>query len=307
MLGKKAPILEDGKTSGVMHQSSRKDVIALTNRFSDGGSEHATEAFEDDAFMVRAKFDAYDGAVITDPYMKVGLVLDGDGPVYSRTQHGTFEAAFRSGSLYSIMPGVHGELSSAPMQMLGLCIDMQQLDVAQFSISKPDEIEPISESIFTDETVQSVMLALWHTSNGSLYSSPFFREGVDIILNQLKISGKRTPVRNGTRKTNEAKIKRLHAYIMENLECQLSISDMALEAGVEESQVFVLCRQMTGMTPFTYLTHNRLNYAKNLLRQGASVTETALAVNYTNPSKFSAAFKRHFGQTPSQWRQIAGL
>jgi len=43
--------------------------------------------------------------------------------------------------------------------------------------------------------------------------------------------------------------------------------------------------------------------AKELLRFGDSVTDTALAVGYANPAKFSAAFRRWVGMTPSAWKR----
>jgi AraC-like DNA-binding protein len=46
-----------------------------------------------------------------------------------------------------------------------------------------------------------------------------------------------------------------------------------------------------------------LDAARRLLREGRyNVTEVALRVGYTNPSKFAAAFKAQFGVSPSQVR-----
>ena len=38
-----------------------------------------------------------------------------------------------------------------------------------------------------------------------------------------------------------------------------------------------------------------------LARDGATVTETALAVGYANPSRFSQLFLREYGMTPSDF------
>lgn len=295
--------LDSAQILGPESLASRQEVIAQADTLAEGSLEHTTGQ-DDGAFMVRASFGAHEGPLATDRYLKVGLVLRGEGAVRSKTQHGTSKAIFGSGSIFSTLPGTQGELSSAPMAMLGLCIDLERLDVARFSMPKVDDIEAATRTFFSDETIQSVMLALWHTSNGSFCSSPFFKEGVDIILRQLRVFGNRELTSVGLRKNAETRISRVKSYIEENFDRQIRISDMAREAGVEESQFFSFCRQMTGMTPFTYLTYRRLVYAKKLLGQGASITETAMAVNYANPSKFSAAFKRHFGQTPTQWRRL---
>jgi AraC family transcriptional regulator len=43
--------------------------------------------------------------------------------------------------------------------------------------------------------------------------------------------------------------------------------------------------------------------AKELLLSTASVTDTAIAVGYANLAKFSAAFRRWVGSSPSLWRR----
>ena len=57
----------------------------------------------------------------------------------------------------------------------------------------------------------------------------------------------------------------------------------------------------TGFTPFAYLTRRRMEKAKMLLLGGETVTRAALAVGYANPSKFSAAFRRCVGCSPTEW------
>lgn len=56
----------------------------------------------------------------------------------------------------------------------------------------------------------------------------------------------------------------------------------------------------TGLAPYAYFTLRRMEYAKQLLNNELlSITEITLYVGYTNPSKFSAAFRRIYGVSPS--------
>lgn len=57
-----------------------------------------------------------------------------------------------------------------------------------------------------------------------------------------------------------------------------------------------------GETPYSYLMTRRIERAKALLRQGASVTDTCLAVGCTSLGSFSSRFTEIVGQTPSQYR-----
>ncbi|MEM9806088.1 MAG: AraC family transcriptional regulator [Cyanobacteria bacterium P01_D01_bin.56] len=76
---------------------------------------------------------------------------------------------------------------------------------------------------------------------------------------------------------------------------QMGISDRTLQKGF---------KAVFGITPFTYLTQQRMARAEQLLREPHhTVTEVASWVGYTNPSQFAAAFKRQFGISPSACKQ----
>ncbi len=61
-------------------------------------------------------------------------------------------------------------------------------------------------------------------------------------------------------------------------------------------------KQMYGVTIFEYRTQVRMQESKNLLIDNdLSITEIAGICGYSNASKFSAAFKKHFGETPSEF------
>lgn len=49
------------------------------------------------------------------------------------------------------------------------------------------------------------------------------------------------------------------------------------------------------------LDGRRLEHAKRLLKEGLSVTETALACSFTDPSNFARFFRRHIGMSPSSY------
>jgi transcriptional regulator GlxA family with amidase domain len=57
-----------------------------------------------------------------------------------------------------------------------------------------------------------------------------------------------------------------------------------------------------GETPYAYLMTRRIERAKALLRQGASVTDACMAVGCTSLGSFSSRFTEIVGLTPSQYR-----
>lgn len=76
--------------------------------------------------------------------------------------------------------------------------------------------------------------------------------------------------------------------------------ELAQQVGVGHCTLHKGFRFLFGMTPFAYLTQQRMEQAERLLREpDATVAEVANQVGYANAAQFAAAFKRQFGITPS--------
>jgi AraC family transcriptional regulator len=94
---------------------------------------------------------------------------------------------------------------------------------------------------------------------------------------------------------------------LELIEAQLSedltVRKMAQAVQMDPTNFAKKFRSATGSAPFAYLTERRMERARQLLRGKMSVTDVALAVGYSNPSKFAEAFRRKIGHSPAAWRQ----
>lgn len=60
-----------------------------------------------------------------------------------------------------------------------------------------------------------------------------------------------------------------------------------------------------GLPPHAYLEGIRIRYARELLKSGMSVVDTALSIGYSDQSHFTHRFRRHTGITPGQYRSAA--
>ncbi len=59
-----------------------------------------------------------------------------------------------------------------------------------------------------------------------------------------------------------------------------------------------------GMSPHRYRMTRRLERARELLRRSPRpTTDIAMDLGFNTPSHFAAAYRRRFGETPSQTRQ----
>ncbi len=271
----------------------KSNQIALQDRFI--CDEHKT------SFMGWGRFGKFEGLSVNGGYLQIGLSIGAETKLFYRSDNTSIEEIIRPGDLSVILPDSVGETVSAPMEVLGLFIDLAQFDTAVFGGWSPDEFRVAARDITRDPVVASVMHAMWQTAGVRGLDSSFFYEGVDIILDQLAgvAKNRNGPVRRLSK--NGTRVERAKVFVHENLERSITVTDMAVEAGIEPSQFFAAFKRATGSTPFSYVTQCRMDRAKAMMQDGVSITEAATAVGYANPSKFAAAFRRHTGQSPTEW------
>ncbi|MDR3509345.1 MAG: AraC family transcriptional regulator [Caulobacteraceae bacterium] len=83
----------------------------------------------------------------------------------------------------------------------------------------------------------------------------------------------------------------------------LTMTQLARQAGVNESKLSELFKARFGLTVFECLRKVRMERAQRLLQDtDLPVTQIALEVGYEHPANFATAFKRSFGATPRAFR-----
>ncbi len=86
-----------------------------------------------------------------------------------------------------------------------------------------------------------------------------------------------------------------------------NISTLARRVGVNESYLKEWFRQQTGMTIGEYIREQRMKKALEMIETSRySILKTSLFVGYSNPSHFSAAFKKFYGHLPSYYLPRSG-
>jgi AraC family transcriptional regulator len=106
--------------------------------------------------------------------------------------------------------------------------------------------------------------------------------------------------------------RKLHTvieYIMENLEGNPTLAQMAAVANLSPYHFARQFKASTGLAPHQYLISCRIERAQHLLRahDELGLAEVALRVGFSDQSKFSFHFKRLVGLTPRQFRLSARI
>jgi len=81
---------------------------------------------------------------------------------------------------------------------------------------------------------------------------------------------------------------------------ELSVSELARSVGMSMFHFTRVFTELVGTPPHRYRLFARLKAAREMLRQGRSVTETCYACGFNNLSHFSRSFARWHGTAPSR-------
>ena len=100
-------------------------------------------------------------------------------------------------------------------------------------------------------------------------------------------------------------VKNVISYIQLKYAEPVKIDTIAYSLGLNRSYLTRLFKDATGYSLQEYLLTYRMKMAVKLLADNSlSVAQVAANVGYTDTFTFSKAFKRHFGKSPSDYRNV---
>ena len=102
---------------------------------------------------------------------------------------------------------------------------------------------------------------------------------------------------------SDRRIVRVLEYIEAHLDERLSLDVLAEEAAVSKFHFASVFSKSVGVTPHRHVQHQRMEAGAGMLRDtDKSVLEIALTCGFQSASHFAATFRRHFAQSPSEYR-----
>jgi AraC-like DNA-binding protein len=122
----------------------------------------------------------------------------------------------------------------------------------------------------------------------------FFAEQLSVLINQILLE-KENAEPEIVRKARE--------YITKNRRESLPLANVAKASGASLFHFCKVFKKTTGLTFTDYVARVRLEDAKaELLNPNRRISEIAYDVGFQSLTQFNRAFKRIFGQSPSQFR-----
>ena len=107
-----------------------------------------------------------------------------------------------------------------------------------------------------------------------------------------------------TNQTDNRAIAIAQDYIQSYYADDMSLDDIASEAGFSPYYLSRTFKQIVGLPPHKYLIQIRINRAKTLLTAGMPIADVALEVGFADQSHLTKWFKRIVGVPPGQFASI---
>ncbi len=153
--------------------------------------------------------------------------------------------------------------------------------------------QPILDTILNkgDKGVQDILKLKIQTL--SLFSS--FLEG----MVDKELEAPANPIKDSTRR----KLIKVEKILSDSVFQEFpGLDNLAKEAGFSVTKLKTDFKVVFGVTVFKYFQQKQMETARNIIleKPETQVKELAQVFHYANSSKFSAAFKKHFGYSPSE-------
>ena len=139
-----------------------------------------------------------------------------------------------------------------------------------------------------------------------LHREPMYRIVVESQFRQaMALFGRQMAQRKGSvASSSRQRILSIVEYMNRHYFEPLQTEELAARCGLSKYHFIHLFRMCMGMTPYSYLIRIRMERAETLLQAGdMTVQEVAFVCGYNDPLYFSRAFSRHFGVSPTDYKQ----
>ena len=132
-----------------------------------------------------------------------------------------------------------------------------------------------------------------------------------LIANRQRMKGKFSGIQEQQGMVKEIELKgndeQLMERIMKVVNERLTDEDFNVEAlvdavGLSRAQFHRRMKDMTGLSPAEFIRNLRMQQAAKLLEKGdVSVAQVTYAIGMSNPNHFTAAFRKYFGVSPTEY------
>ena len=187
-------------------------------------------------------------------------------------------------------------------------IFLDPLIVAQVAKTQIEigSLEIVPQFGIRDPLIYQIGTALDSELLSDLPAPPIYAESLGVAL-AAHILAKYTTKNPGfarDARLSRTQLRRSVEFIHENLQADISLSEIAAVANMSKYHFAKSFRRAIGIAPHRYLVKLRMEKARDLLAsEDLSIEEVANRVGYADKGHFSAQFLKVVGSTPHRYRR----
>jgi AraC family transcriptional regulator len=155
--------------------------------------------------------------------------------------------------------------------------------------------------------IEQISLLLLHElKNSSSFGALYVDSLTTALMVQLlrNFSGSESRIIPCDEGLSDRQMLQVTDYVNENLAQEIKISELAKLTRMSHFHFSRLFKQAMGITPHQYVIEQRVEKAKQLLKQSQlSVLEIAMLCGFSSHSHLGKCFRQHTGMSPKQYRE----
>lgn len=99
-------------------------------------------------------------------------------------------------------------------------------------------------------------------------------------------------------------LSRVKEKLLDNVDTNLSLSELAEEIGVSQYHLIRSFKQYYGLSPHAYLLDERIKRAKQMLKLGSTIVDTSNSLGFSDQAHFQRNFKKRTAVTPKLYQSF---
>jgi AraC family transcriptional regulator len=170
----------------------------------------------------------------------------------------------------------------------------------------PDRLELLPVFQIRDPQLEAIALMLLAELQQENAGSKFYIESLTNVLavhllRQYTTTKPHVPIYEGG--LPQRQLMQVLDYINDHLHQEIKLADLAALLGISQFHFCHLFKQSTAIPPYQYLLQQRIDKAKQLLKQTElSIVDIALSCGFSSHSHLSKQFRQFTGTTPRMYR-----
>lgn len=198
----------------------------------------------------------------------------------------------------------HGAAWQVELELMVLIIDPNFVSQVAHEWIDPDRIELLPRFSHCDRFISQVGLQLKNsllTTENRFYAQSMATALASHLIQHY--STKKPVFRDYAGGLSRSKLEQVKDYMRDRLTENITLQEISNQVGLSRCYFAQMFKQSTGIAPYQYIIQQRVERAKQLLKQDLSLVEVALECGFSSQSSFNRTFKKCVGTTPRGYRQ----